>query len=497
MTRQSASALATDPCTSKMVELDRNHFAWIVGTLCATHRIPLDPRLIDREFPPPHARQSVLRVLTALGLRCGEVPWPRKGLESLSLPAIAFTASDSPTPALILRVDADRVLYLTPDSAEPKIIARSLAHDTFAGMLILVATARAAEGDHQVESEAPGTPARFGFKWFVPELLRHKSIWRDVLLASLAIQLVGLGTPLFTQVVIDKVVVHQTQSTLITIVVAMAVFVVFSALMTWMRQYLVLHTGNRVDAVLGAKVFRHLLRLPIAFFENRPTGTLIARLQGVEDIRQFVSGAAVSLVLDIPFLVVFVAVMFLYSVPLTLIALGMLVLLVILSLLVTPRFRSRLNRQFLLGARNQAFVTEYVSGMSTVKSLQLESTLEHRYGDFLATYLGASFDTRKLSNTYNVSASALEQAMSLAILLAGAVLVMRNDGFTIGMLVAFQMFASRMTQPVMRARWLVAGISAGKHRRQATRRYPRHANGALFACTSARSRLIARKNRAE
>jgi len=159
-----------------------------------------------------------------------------------------------------------------------------------------------------------------------------------VVLASLAIQLVALATPLFTQVVIDKVVVHQTRSTLVTIAVAMALFVLFSSAMTWMRQYLIIHTGNRVDAILGAKVFRHLFRLPIAFFENRPTGTLVARLQGIEDIRQFVAGAAVSLVLDVPFLVVFVAVMFWYSVQLTWIALALLTALVILSALVTPRF---------------------------------------------------------------------------------------------------------------------------------------------------------------
>jgi subfamily B ATP-binding cassette protein HlyB/CyaB len=231
-------------------------------------------------------------------------------------------------------------------------------------------------------------------------------------------------------------------------------FLVFNAGMSWLRQYLVLHTGNRVDAVLGSEVFRHLLRLPMPYFEHRPTGVLIARVRAVETVREFMSGAAVSLVLDFPFLLVFAAVMFFYSWQLALIALATLALVSVLSIAITPLLRARLNRQFLLGARNQAFLTEYVAGIETVKSLQMEPRLESRYDEMLAAYLASGFDARQVSNTYNVTANALEQAMTLAILCVGALLVMRNDGFTIGMLVAFQMFAARMAQPMMR----IAGL---------------------------------------
>jgi subfamily B ATP-binding cassette protein HlyB/CyaB len=166
------------------------------------------------------------------------------------------------------------------------------------------------------------------------------------------------------------------------------------------------------------------------------------------------AGAAVSLLLDLPFLVVFLAVMFVYSWELSLLAVAMLALIALASVAVTPLLRSRLNRQFLLGARNQAFLTEYLSGMETVKSLQMEPRLESRYEDYLAAYLAAGFSTRQLSNTYNTVASALEQAMTLLILCVGALMVMRNDGFTVGMLVAFQMFAGRLSQPMLR----VAGL---------------------------------------
>jgi subfamily B ATP-binding cassette protein HlyB/CyaB len=201
-------------------------------------------------------------------------------------------------------------------------------------------------------------------------------------------------------------------------------------------------------------VFAHLFRLPLPYYEHRATGTTVARLQGVETIREFITGAAVSFVLDLPFLLIILAVMFIYSWQLSLIALGIVLLLTITSLSVTPLLREKLNKQFLLGARNQAFVTEYVSGVETVKSLQFEPLLERRYGDYLSTYLAASFGTRNLANTYNVVANALEQLMTLSILVAGALLVMRNDGFTIGMLVAFQMFAARMAQPMLR----IAGL---------------------------------------
>jgi ATP-binding cassette, subfamily B, bacterial HlyB/CyaB len=262
--------------------------------------------------------------------------------------------------------------------------------------------------------------------------------------------LASLTTPLFTQVIIDKVVVHQTHSTLIVLGIGLVMFMLFTSGMSWLRQYLVLHTGNRIDAVLGSQVFRHLLRLPLPYFEHRPTGTLVARLHGVEAIREFVSGAAVTLVLDFPFLLIFLAVMFAYSWQLSLIAVGLLGTIALISVLVAPVFRDKLNQQFMLGARNQSFLTEYVAGMATVKSLQMEADIDKKYGDFLAQYLAAGFSTKQVGNTYNVIANGLEQVMTLAILIVGALLVMQNDGFTVGMLVAFQMFASRMSQPLLR-----------------------------------------------
>src|SRR3569832_1861281 len=183
------------------------------------------------------------------------------------------------------------------------------------------------------------------------------SFWlcRVVLLASLIIQLLALGTPLFTQAIIDKVVPHRTQSTLIVIGTGLAVFMLFSALLSWVRQYLILHTGNRVDAVLGAAVFDHLFKLPPRYFEHRPTGVIAARLQGVETFREFIASAAVTLILDLPFLLIFLGFMFYYSVDITCIALGMISLIVILSALVVLLFCFLFFVFFLLGACFLAF----------------------------------------------------------------------------------------------------------------------------------------------
>jgi subfamily B ATP-binding cassette protein HlyB/CyaB len=443
--------------------LSSDDLVWTLGSLCRLQRIPFSPDLLLQQFPPPHDRASLLHAAKAFGFNTGERQVSAQEVPSLPLPCLAFMkapgeAQDGQAararPVLLAGAGKGQLVFFMPGDEAPRTLALDEFDAAFeAGVILFIRDVSEARDEDPAEQ-----PPGFGFRWFIPELLRYKRVWRDIFTTSLAIQLVALATPLLTQVVIDKVVVNQTRSTLWVVGIALVMFMVFTAVMSWMRQYLVLHTGNRVDAVLGQAVFRHLFRLPMPYFEQRQTGVLVARLHGVEQIRDFVSGAAVTLLLDCPFLVIFLAVMFAYSWKLSLVALGVMLLIVGLSLAVTPVFRARLNRQFLLGARNQAFVTEYLAGMATVKSLQMEPVLEQRYGDQIAAYLAAGFETKQLANTYNTIANALEQTMTLAILVIGALLVM--DGatnaangasqFSIGMLVAFQMFASRMSQPMLR-----------------------------------------------
>ncbi|MGH8688890.1 MAG: peptidase domain-containing ABC transporter [Burkholderiales bacterium] len=441
-------------------EIAAAEFAWTVGSLCQISRIPFDASLLLGQFPPPYSEEKLLAALGALGFQAGSAKAVALGAGQAPYPCIAFRREGEGdavrrVPALVAGCKDGQLALFESGRREALQLPLARFYEAYEPSVLLLR--RDAKPADDPDAAAAKTRA-FGFQWFVPELLRHKRIWREVLLASLAIQLAGLATPVFTQVVIDKVVVHHTESTLWVVGLGLAMFMAFGAVMSWMRQYLVVHTGNRVDAVLGHSVFRHLMRLPLPYFESRQTGVLVARLNAVEQIREFVSGAAVALLLDCPFLFVFLAVMFWYSWKLTLVALAVLLAIVVLSVAVTPLFRARLNHQFLTGARNTAFVTEYVSGMATVKSLQMEPVLEERYGGLLAQFLAAGFQTRQLANSYNVAANALEQVMTLGILIFGALLVMDSATlaavggatFTIGMLVAFQMFASRLSQPMLR-----------------------------------------------
>lgn len=387
-------------------------------------------------------REATPRELSKLPLPCLAVLRPHaEKREGESIAAIEMTQPHRI--ALVLDCDADRLHYLSEEADRSKAVSLDEFAQDFSGFVLLFKR----ESTSPEEDDGKSTP--FGLRWFLPELLRYRPVWRDVILASLAIQVMALATPLFTQVIIDKVIPHYTTSTLIVVAVALGAFVVFTAVMSWARTYLIVHTGNRIDAVVGSRVFDHLFKLPLRYFETRPTGVLVARVQGVETIRDFLSSAAVTLVLDVPFLLMFLALMFYYSVSLTLITCVVLAAVVALSIAVTPLLRSRINTQFLLGARNQALLTEYIAAMETVKSLQMEPQLRTRYGEYLATYLKASFETRQLANTYSVIAHALEQVMMVAILVCGALLVMGSPGFTIGMLVAFQMFATRLCQPML------------------------------------------------
>ena len=304
--------------------------------------------------------------------------------------------------ALILSIDKERVLLLEHGQAQPQTLNIKDIEPRLTGDFLMVRKAEETVADDAgtldsnksgankagSNSANPMNPQKeFSFRWFIPELLKYKKIWSEVLTASLAIQLVSLAVPICTQIVIDKVVVHHTTSTLIVIGIALFIFLIFTGVMGWVRQYLVLHTGNRIDATLGHKVFSHLLDLPVRYYDHRPTGVIIARVHGVETIREFLAGGLVTLLLDFPFLFVFLAIMFWYSWQLTLISVACLALISILSFIVTPIFRAKLNHQFMLGARNQAFLTEYVSGMETVKSLQMEPQLKQTFGNYLSTYL--------------------------------------------------------------------------------------------------------------
>jgi subfamily B ATP-binding cassette protein HlyB/CyaB len=426
-------------------------------------RVPFSRRLLLQRFPPPYDLAAVQRAARALGARAelgrlrlremrpdgGCFALMRVPRENAADAGAEASSPASPDMLRLMRVEriGHDVVELRESGVEPVQLPVGSFNALYTGYA-LHAGVEAAPSEVAGDLEAP--PRRFGLHWFLRELVRYPGIWRDALLAALFMQLVALLVPLLTQVIIDKVITHRTVNTLIVVAGALVLATVFSAVLGWVRQYLVLHTGTRIDSVLGGQVFAHLLRLPARYFEHRPTGVLVARLYGVETIRDFLAGAALGLLIDLPFMFLFVAVMLYYSPALTALALGVLAWLVVLSLGVTPALRRRINRQFLCGARHQAFVTEYLAGIETVKALQLEGQLERRFGRLFGESLEAGFAARQLGNTFQTFAHALEQLLSLAILCAGAWLVIARGELTIGGLVAMQMFASRLTAPMLR-----------------------------------------------
>lgn len=448
-------------------DISSDQAVWAMGALMQLSRSAFDAQLLMQNFPGPYSFLGLCGPLRALKFKCRvlkKLPARRllkcPALVELSpVPPLESEAlAASPRMGLVFKVDPDGLWVFVHGQKEPCKIPHTQVAARLTGRVIECRLQLSAVTDPDSISSLA-----FGFGWFVPVLLKHKAIWRDILAASLVIQLIALATPLFTQVIIDKVVTHRTTSTLVVIAVGLLIFMVFNAALTWVRQYLILHTGNRVDARLGTAVFEHLFRLPLRYFEHRPTGVIAARLHAVETIREFIASSLVTLLLDLPFLLIFVGVMFWYSVPLTLLVLALLGLITALSMVVAPMFRTRLNHQFMLGARNQAFVTEYVASLETVKSLQMEPQLAKRYSGYLGSYLEAGFQTKQIGNTYNVLANMIEQLMTMLVLTAGAWIVMHGslgggaeegrggaEPFTIGMLVAFQMFSSKLSQPVMR-----------------------------------------------
>lgn len=432
---------------------------WLFSSFSALHRVVFDAALFAQRFPPPLCQLALSQAANELNFafeqrHCGleaALSWrlpvavqlsPIESKES----AAAIGDSLKPDWALVLNADEQRVILIERGNASPVTVAAKDLKARYLGRALSLNPKISATDPDGIDARQ----AKFGLRWFIPELAKHKRIWRDVLAASLVLQLIALATPLFTQTIIDKVVVHRTKSTLITLSIAMVLFAIFTSALSWVRQFLVLHTGQRIDAVLGAQIFEKLFKLPLVYFQHRPTGVIAARLQGVENIREFIASAAVSLVLDLPFLLIFVGIMLWYSVALTLLVLGIVSLIAAVSFVVAPLFRERLNEQFRRGAANQAFITEYVSGIETVKSLQFEPQLNQRYRNQLANYLKAGFATRQLANGYNTWANTLEQLMTLLVLVLGAWTVMMTASFTVGMLVAFQMFASRVSQPLLR-----------------------------------------------
>lgn len=408
------------------------------------HHVACDPALLLHQLGKSASDSFVLDDLLLaakkLGLRAKRSRTTPDRLTLTPLPALALLKDGSVV--VLAQCDGQRVLLQRfADGAEQRPVIEPF--ETFvqqwAGELVLV-TSRAS---------LAGKLAKFDFSWFIPSLVKHRRLLGEVLLVSFFLQLFALVSPLFFQVVMDKVLVHRGTSTLDVLVVGLVVVLLFESLLTVLRSYVFSHTTSRIDVELGSRLYRHLLNLPLAYFETRRVGDSVARVRELENIRSFLTGSALTLVLDLVFSVMFIAVMLLYSVKLTLIVLLSLPLYVLLSLLVMPVLRSRLEEQFNRGAENQALLVESIAGAQTVKASALEPVFSRKWDQQLAGYVSASFKSRNIATVANESVNVVGKLVSAAVLWFGAHAVMSGE-LTVGMFVAFTMFANRVAQPIMR-----------------------------------------------
>jgi ATP-binding cassette, subfamily B, bacterial HlyB/CyaB len=401
--------------------------------------IPADPDKIRHAHgsAAPLDGADLLRAAQKFPVKARSITSRWSRLARTSFPALA-QISDG-TWLVLGRVGDDKVLVQNPLSPRPEMWTRAEFEARWTGRLILL-TRRAPLGD---------LSRRFGISWFAAAVAKYRAPLAEVLVASCFLQIFGLLTPLFFQVMVDKVLVHRGLSTLEVLAVGLGLLSFFEVILGGSRSWLFAHTANRIDVELGARLFRHLLALPMAYFGGRRVGDTVARVRELETIRQFLTSSAITLVLDLAFGMIFIGVLFLYSFKLTLIVIASLPCYVALSVIATPAFRSRIEEKFRRGAENQAFLVESVSGVETVKAMALEPVLQRRWEEQLAAYVAASFRVIGLGTWAQQTAQAINKSVTVLILFLGARAVIEGD-LTVGGLVAFNMISGQVAAPVLR-----------------------------------------------
>jgi subfamily B ATP-binding cassette protein HlyB/CyaB len=425
--------------------------------LARFYGIPADATQLSHQFLDSGQRAGETELLLAakqLGLKAGAANSDWSRLSSTPLPAIA--ALKDGRFVVLARADAEKVLVQDPLEPKPLLLSREVFEPAWSGRLLLL-TKRA---NLRPEDRS------FDFTWFIPAIVKYRKLLGEVLLASFFLQLFALVTPLFFQVVIDKVLVHKAVTTLHVLAIGMFAMILFETLLGALRTYVFSHTSSRIDVGLGAELFRHLLRLPLAYFEARRVGDTVARVRELETVRQFLTGSTVTLVIDLFFTVVFIAVLFFYSPLLTVIVLATIPVYVFLSVAVTPIFRARLNEKFNRGADNQSFLVESINGIQTVKAMAVEPAMQRRWEEQLAGYVRASFRASNLGNIAGQTAQFVNKLTTVLILWVGAYAVMEGS-LSIGQLIAFNMLAGRVSGPLLRVVQLwqefqQAGISVAR-----------------------------------
>ncbi|HSA05766.1 MAG TPA: type I secretion system permease/ATPase [Candidatus Gastranaerophilales bacterium] len=417
----------------------------ITGLICFDalakfNRMNVDTISIAREYavqqePTP---EELIKIAKDRGFKAKIKEMPLEKIQKYPLPAM-FALKDG-TYGLVLKYfeEKQKLFVLLPkQSNQTQEFTFEQFEEMSSGKFIVM--------NHKFIDEH----VKFGFKWFFVEILKFKQVIVEVLIGSFVIQLFALVTPLFTQVILDKVIVHRSLSTLYVLTVAFLALIIFEFALNIVRKYIFLHTASKLDSKLGAKIFNHLFALPFSYFESRKVGNIVARIRELDGIRNFITTKSISVTVDLFFSFVFVAVMFLYSKMLTFVVLGFVLTIAIIYLLITPELRDRLEKKFQMGANSQSYLVESITGVQTVKSLAIEGSMQKKWEDNLAKYVTSNFSMGVLSNFTGALSTTINRGMTISILFFGVQLVIEGK-LTIGQLIAFQMFANQFTGPILR-----------------------------------------------
>ncbi len=404
------------------------------------HSVAASAEQLAHEFAPANqlfTQRELLLAARKLGLKAKSVSTSISRLDRTPLPAIAVDGDGSFF--IIAKMDNGKALIQDPRAERPQVISFEDLASRWTGELVLLRSGTSLSGE----------TSRFDFTWFIPAIVKYRKLLGEVLVASFVLQLFALVTPLFFQVVMDKVLVHHGLTTLDVIAAGLLGIMLFESALSGLRSYVFAHTASRIDVELGARLFRHLINLPLAYFQARRVGDSVARVRELENIRSFLTGNAITLLLDVLFSLVFILVMFYYSGWLTLVVILSLPLYVLVSLFVTPLLRARLQDSFTRGAENQAFLVETVNGIDTVKSMAVEPQAIRKWDNQMAAYVAAGFKTQTLSTIANECTSLIGKLVTVATLWLGARLVIDGQ-LSVGELIAFNMLAGRVSGPIMR-----------------------------------------------
>jgi subfamily B ATP-binding cassette protein HlyB/CyaB len=414
------------------ISLIAGYYRIAADTAQLRHQLALTGRVAGPE--------ELVRAANLLGLKSRIIHRvSAKRLGAIPYPAI-LALKDGGFAVLAIASEKERIRVVDPIARIAREVSLDEVEALSSGVAILVTRRLGGAGID---------PNTFGFRWFWPSILRYRRPLAHVLVASLFVQMFALATPIFFQLVVDKVLVHKGVSTLIVLIVGMVTLGLFETVLQFLRAYTLSHTTNRIDVELGRRLFHHLFRLPLAYFETRAAGQTVARMRELETIRSFLTGQGLTSVLDLVFTLIFFVVMFIYSIKLTLVVLATIPVYILIAGLIRPVLREQINEKFNRGARSQQFLVESIVGAQTLKAASVEPMMQAQWEERLAAYVRTSFDAGISGALGQNLVQYVSKITTALILLIGAQLVIEG-AMTVGELVAFNMIASQVVQPILR-----------------------------------------------